>query len=188
MTDGTITSLLERRDLDGTELVNELVPLVYDELKSIAHRFLAAEHRPRQTLATTALVHEAYLKLAGGQELGGRGRAYFFGAAARAMRQVLVEAARRRGRLKRGGPEVALPLSGLEAVADGQSAELLAIDEALNELAALYPRQARVIECRFFGGLSVEETAEALSLSERTVKRDASFAQAWLYREIKGGD
>lgn len=186
MAHAPITDLLARREVDGSELVNELVPLVYDELRAIAHRFLAAERRPHQTLDTSALVHEAYLKLVGGQNLGGRGRAYFFGAVARAMRQVLVDAARRRGRLKRGGSESALPLTGLEALANDRGVELLAIDQALTDLAALYPRQAQVVECRFFGGLSVEETAEALALSTRTVKRDASLAQAWLYRTIYG--
>ena len=180
----TITEVLERSDIDGARAVDQLVPLVYDELRAIAHHFLSAERRPRQTLDTTALVHEAYLKLIAGQELGGRGRAYFFGAVARAMRQVLVEAARRRGRQKRGAGDGPLPLTGIEAIAEDRGAELLAIDEALAGLAVHYPRQAQVIECRFFGGLSVEETAEALAISERTVKRDGALAQAWLYREL----
>ncbi len=187
MPNETITELLERSGGSGPEVVNELVPLVYEELRSIAHRFLAAERRPRQTLDTTALVHEAYLKLIGSRGLAAHGRAYFFGAVARAMRQVLVEAARRRGRLRRGGGEAPLPLTGIEAVADDRGAEVLAIDEALTELATIFPRQAQVIECRFFGGLSVEETAEALEISPRTVKRDGSLAQAWLFRALRGG-
>lgn len=186
MANQTVTDLLARGDASGPEVVDELVPLLYEELRSIAHRFLAAEQRQCATLGTTALVHEAYLKLIGGQSLAGRGRAYFFGAVARAMRQVLVDAARRRRRIMRGGGERAIPLSGIEAPAEGGDEEVLAVNEALSTLETLYPRQARVIECRFFGGLSVEQTAEALEVSPRTVKRDWSLAQAWLYRELKG--
>lgn len=165
---------------DETALVDALVPLVYDELRGIAHHLLAAEARS-PTVQTTVLVHEAYLKLARDQRLPERGRAYFFAAAARAMRQVLVEAARRRGRLRRGGGERALSLDNVEIAVDDR---LLEVDAALSRFAETYPRQARVLECRYFAGLSVEETAEALSLSARTVKRDWSLAQAWLFREL----
>lgn len=187
MHDTTIDLLLEQSGADGPA-IDALVPLVYGELRSIAHRLLAAEHRPRGTLDTTALVHEAYLKLAAGREAGSHGRAYFFAAVARAMRQVLVETARRRQRHKRGAGQGALPLSAAAAVADDRGDEVLAIDQALDELAALYPRAAKVVECRFFAGLSVPETAEALGVSERTVKRDGSLAQAWLYRQLRGED
>jgi RNA polymerase sigma-70 factor, ECF subfamily len=146
----------------------------------MASRFLAGE-RQQQTLVTTALVHEAYLKLAGHPDLPARGRGYFFGAAARAMRQVLVDAARRRAR--RGG-ERPLTLSRFDLAADEREEQVLALDAAIDALAVLYPRQARVVECRFFGGLSVEETAEALAISPRTVKRDWTLAQAWLAREL----
>jgi RNA polymerase sigma factor (TIGR02999 family) len=179
----TITKLLRSPSTDGPDVVDELVPLVYDELRGMARRFLASESR-RDTLDTTALVHEAYLKLVGSQDLPARGRACFFGAAARAMRQVLVDAARRRRRLARGGGERPLTLSGLDPAAE-VSSEVLEVDEALGRLAAVYPRQAQVVECRFFGGLSVEETAAALDLSPRTVKRDWSLAQAWLFRELR---
>lgn len=187
MHDTTIDLLLEQSGADGPA-IDALVPLVYGELRSIAHRLLAAEHQPRGTLDTTALVHEAYLKLAAGREAGSHGRAYFFAAVARAMRQVLVETARRRQRHKRGAGQGALPLSAAAAVADDRGDEVLAIDQALDELAALYPRAAKVVECRFFAGLSVPETAEALGVSERTVKRDGSLAQAWLYRKLRGED
>lgn len=190
MASSAITSVFESflRDEAGelapagaqAALVDALVPLVYDELRGMAHYLLAAES-PSLTVQTTVLVHEAYLKLARDQRLPERGRSYFFAAAARAMRQVLVEAARRRGRLRRGGGERAIELDAVEVAADDR---LLEVDAALRRFAEVYPRQARVLECRYFAGLSVEETAEALSLSPRTVKRDWSLAQAWLYREL----
>ena len=166
-------------------MFDELMPLVYDELRRMAHRHLAREHRQR-TLNTTGLVHEAYLKLVDQTRVPVKSRAYFFAAAARAMRQVLVDAARRRGRVKRGGGEAPLDLDDFQVAVDDFAAELRDLDEALERLAALFPRQARVVECRFFGGLSVEETAEALELAPRTVKRDWSLARAWLYRELRG--
>jgi RNA polymerase sigma factor (TIGR02999 family) len=180
-----VTAVLGAADREGRDLVDQLLPLVYDELRRMAHRHLAREHRQR-TLSTTGLVHEAYLKLVDQSQVSAKGRAYFFAAAARAMRQVLVDAARRRGRLKRGGGEVPLDLEDFQVAVDDFAADLRGLDEALERLAALFPRQARVVECRFFGGLSVEETAEALALAPRTVKRDWSLARAWLYRELRG--
>jgi RNA polymerase sigma factor (TIGR02999 family) len=180
-----VTAVLGAADREGRDLVDQLLPLVYDELRRMAHRHLAREHRQR-TLSTTGLVHEAYLKLVDQSQVSAKGRAYFFAAAARAMRQVLVDAARRRGRLKRGGREVPLDLEDFQVAVDDFAADLRGLDEALERLAALFPRQARVVECRFFGGLSVEETAEALALAPRTVKRDWSLARAWLYRELRG--
>jgi RNA polymerase sigma factor (TIGR02999 family) len=181
-----VTSVLVDPAGDWPAVVDELVPLVYDQLRAIAHRYLAGEAEAR-TLQTTALVHEAYLKLVGDQDLPARGRAYFFGAAARAMRQVLVDAARRRGRLARGGGQRALALSAAALASDTVDEEVIAVDAALTAFAALYPRQAQVVECRFFGGLSVEETAEVMAISPRTVKRDWSLAQAWLFRELRAG-
>jgi RNA polymerase sigma factor (TIGR02999 family) len=181
----TITERLLSPGADGPAVVDELVPLVYDELRRMAHRLMAAEAKPR-TLDTTALVHEAYLKLVGSQDLPARARACFFGAAARAMRQVLVDAARRRGRLMRGGGERPLALADMDLPEEVRT-EVLEVDAALERLAALFPRQAQVLECRFFGGLSVEETAEALAISPRTVKRDWSLAQAWLFRQLRAG-
>jgi RNA polymerase sigma factor (TIGR02999 family) len=181
----TITGLLLVPTRDGAKVVDQLVPLVYDELRRMARRFLAGEAR-QQTLDTTALVHEAYLKLVGNQDLPARGRDYFFGAAARAMRQLLVDAARRRGRLRHGSGERPLALSVADPAAPAVEADVLEVDEALERLAAVYPRQAQVVECRFFGGLSVEETAAVMAISPRTVKRDWLLAQAWLFRELRG--
>jgi RNA polymerase sigma factor (TIGR02999 family) len=167
-------------------VVDELVPLVYDELRAMAHRQLVGERRA-VTLDTTGLVHEAYLRLVDETRVPDGNRAYFFGAAARAMRRVLVDAARRRNRLKRGGGEEPLDLDTVRVTADRFAAEILDLEEALERLSALYPRQARVVECRFFGGLNVEETAAALDLAPRTVKRDWVLARTWLYRALRAG-
>jgi RNA polymerase sigma factor (TIGR02999 family) len=177
-----VTALLSSAGSDGRDVFDRLLPLVYDELRQMAHRQLARERH--RTLNTTGLLHEAYLKLVDQSQVPVKSRAYFFGAAARAMRQVLVDAARRRGRQKRGAGRDLASLDGVEVAVDDFAAELRDVDEALARLAELYPRQARVVECRFFGGLSVEETAEALGLAERTVKRDWSLARAWLFREL----
>ena len=164
-------------DLDEEALVRA----VYGELRVMARRFLRGEH-DQQTLQTTALVHEAYLKLMGGQGVSDKGRAYFFGAAARAMRQVLVDAARKRRRHKRGSGERPVTLDEFQASDSSKSEQMLWIHEALDRFAESYPRQAKVVECRFFGGLSLAETAQVVEASERTIKRDWAFAQAWLYR------
>jgi RNA polymerase sigma factor (TIGR02999 family) len=182
-----VTAIFEQAGDRGRDALDELLPVVYDELCRLARRQLAGENRQR-TLATSGLVHEAYLKLVDETAVPLRNRAYFFGAAARAMRQVLIDAARRRNRFKRGGGLEAESLSDAVLAVDGFAAELLELDEALSGLARSFPRQARVLECRFFGGLSVEETASALDLSPRTVKRDASLARAWLFRDLRGGE
>ena len=179
-----VTAVLRAAGRDGRDVFDDLLPLVYDELRQIARRHLVRERRQR-TLSTTGLVHEAYLKMVDEAQVPLRSRSYFFAAAARAMRQVLVDAARRRGRLKRGGGAEALDVDDLQVSADDFAAELRDLDEALERLAAEFPRQAQVVECRFFGGLSVEETAEALALAPRTVKRDWALARAWLYRELR---
>ena len=181
---GAITDALSAAGRDGRDVFDELLPLVYDELRQMAHRHLARERRQR-TLNTTGLVHEAYLKLVDQSRVPVKSRGYFFAAVARAMRQVLVDAARRRGRFKRGGGEAPLNLDDFQVAVDDFAAELRDVDEALERLATQFPRQARVVECRFFGGLSVEETAEALELAPRTVKRDWALARAWLYRELQ---
>jgi RNA polymerase sigma-70 factor, ECF subfamily len=179
------TALLATADSGDGGVLDRLVPLIYDELRAMAHRQLARE-RGDLTLQTTALVHEAYLKLVDDTKVTRRGRAYFFAAAARAMRQVLVDRARRRNAAKRGGGVEAVRLDGAQVAADDLVAELLDLDRALDQLAALNPRHARVVECRFFAGMSVEETAEALDVSPRTVKYDWALARAWLFDALDG--
>jgi RNA polymerase sigma-70 factor (ECF subfamily) len=168
---------------DGASL-DDLVPLIYERLRVIAHRQLAGEQR-HQTLQTTDLVHETYLSVVGDERVSRLGKAYFYGAAARAMRQVLVDAARRRNTVKRGG---GISIVTLENDADATTAyagDLVKLNEALEELEKHNPRQARVVECRYFGGLGVEETAEVLGVSARTVKSDWAFAKAWLFEELR---
>jgi RNA polymerase sigma factor (TIGR02999 family) len=178
-----VTALL-RSDEDGAALMDQLLPLVYTELRGLAHGYLARE-RADHTLSTTALVHEAYLKLVDQSQVTARGRTYFFGAAARAMRQILVDYARRRMRLKRGGDRDPVSLSGVQLSVDDFAADLIDLDEALDRLADLDPRQAEVVECRFFGGLTTKETAKVIGVSPRTVKRDWALARAWLYRRLR---
>ena len=181
-----VTEALKPRARTGSDVVDALVPLVYDELRAMAHHQLAAERRG-VTLDTTGLVHEAYMRLVDEAQVPDGNRAYFFGAAAQAMRRVLIDAARRRKRLKRGGGRGALDLDAIQVAVDEFATELLDLETALERLAVLYPRQARVVECRFFGGLDVEETAAALDLAPRTVKRDWALARAWLYRALRSG-
>lgn len=161
----------------------ELVPLVESELRRIARRHLARE-RPGHTLQTTALVNEAYLRLIDQTRVRWQNRAHFFAIAAQAMRRILVSMARARCAEKRGGALVPLPLDEVAEVAIDRAAEIVALDEALQDLGALDPRRARVVELRYFGGLSVEETAEALDISPETVMRDWKRARAWLAAEL----
>jgi RNA polymerase sigma factor (TIGR02999 family) len=164
--------------------MDALLPHIYDELRALARRNLAGERR-RGMLSTTALLHEVYLKLVDETLVPVKSRAYFFGAAARAMRRVLVDAARHRSRVKRGGGREPLALEDAPLAVDGVAVEVLDLDGALGELSRRHQRQAAVVECLFFGGLSVEETAQGLDLSPRTVKRDWALARAWLYRRLK---
>ena len=173
-----------------TDAMDRLVPLVYEELARIAHRQLRLEV-PGHTLSTTALVHEAYLRLVDQTRAQWADRAQFFGVAAHSMRRVLVDHARRHRAARRGGVHRRdIPLEALEAsdaanLAAGDRADILvAMDEALDRLAALDARQARVVECRFFGGLTESETAEALGVTARTVARDWVKARGWLYQEL----
>ena len=188
--DDRIASLLEAAAAGDGEALNALFPLVYDELSLLAHR-----QRRRWdgdfTLTTTALVHEAYLKLAGQRQLPAESRAHFLAVAAKAMRHILCNYARDRHRQKRGGGmrQVELESAGrvlaqLE-LTDGQTDQLAALDEALRRFEQVAPRQSRVVECRFFGGMNVADSAAALGLSPRTVKRDWNFARAWLRREMQ---
>jgi RNA polymerase sigma-70 factor (ECF subfamily) len=185
--DGTlqsrISALLDAAPPGDPTTVDRLVPLIYEELRTMAHRQLGSEH-VGYTLGTTALVHEAYLKLAGDRNVANRGRSYFFAAAAHAMRQVLVDRARRRNAAKRGGGADVVTLNEQDAAVDAYAVELLELDDALRRLADRSPRQVRVVEYRFFAGMSVAETAEALGVSTRTVESDWAMARAWLVHAL----
>jgi RNA polymerase sigma factor (TIGR02999 family) len=163
--------------------LDDVFPAVYEELRRVAHRHLRGEGTGH-TLDTTALVHEAYLELAKLEHIRWPGRAYVLAAASQAMRRILIDFAVARRAQKRGGGMIAEPLDDAVAMAAARGGELLALDEALDRLAAINERSARVVECRFFGGMSVEETAEALGTSPATVKRDWTLARAWLNREL----
>ncbi len=187
MVNETVTELISRIGDGDDDAMGALMPVVYEELRRMASSQLRRESNA--TLGTTALVHEAFLKLVDHKALGFDCRAHFFGAAARAMRQVLVDHARKRLSQKRGEGQrpdslEMLNLEGRSVPAEVASEELISLDEALDRLEALDPRRARVVECRFFAGLSVEETAHTLGISERTVKRDWRGARAWLYKEL----
>jgi RNA polymerase sigma factor (TIGR02999 family) len=160
-----------------------LVPIVYEELRRLAHHYMRGE-RAGHTLQTTALVNEVYLRLAGIDEVQWRDRAHFFAMVATLMRRVLVDYARQRGREKRGG---GVPMTSLDgnAAAPEQAVDVVALDQALERLAAVDPQQSRIVELRFFAGLSVEETAEAVGVSPATVKRDWATAKLWLYNELR---
>ena len=169
---------------DGDEAaLEQLTPLVYQQLHRLAHHYLSQE-RTGHTLQTSALVNEAYLRLIDWKNVQWQNRAHFFGVSAQLMRRILVDFARSRRYEKRGGGAQAIELDEAALVTGEKSADLVALDEALGSLAKLDARQSRVVELRFFGGLSVEETAEVLKVSEGTVRRDWSLARAWLRREM----
>ncbi|MCB0711573.1 MAG: sigma-70 family RNA polymerase sigma factor [Ignavibacteriae bacterium] len=181
-----ITQLLVDLGQGDERAVDQLLPLVYNELRRMAHHFMVKE-RSEHTLNTTALVHEAYLKLIDQREVTWQNRSHFFAIASIAMRRILVNYAKMRSREKRGGGGTPISLGEvpeLQIIAEERAEELIALDEALDQLAEINERAGRVVECRFFGGLSIEETAEALGVSPMTVKRDWRFAKAWLKREI----
>jgi len=180
------TELLRSAESAGAASMDQLVPFIYEELRVIAHRQLGGEHG-NQSIQTTELVHETYLRLVDDRRVTRRGRAYFYAAAARAMRQVLVDAARKRNSEKRGGGVSVVTLDDDATSVTAYADELLNLDEALSELARHNPRQAQVVECRYFGGLGVEETAEALEVSPRTVKSDWALAKAWLFDQLRSG-
>ena len=180
-----ITHLLLAWGQGDQAALETLMPLVYDELRKVAGRHLRGQ-RPGHTLQTTALVNEAYLRLIDASQVQWQNRAHFFAVAAHLMRRILVDFARTRNYLKRGGGAQQVSLAEAVAVAPEQGADLLALDEALSRLQALNERQAQVVELRYFGGLSEEETAEALKVSVRTVRRDWNFARVWLHRELTG--
>jgi len=167
--------------------LDKLLPLVEAELHRLAHHYMNRE-RAGHTLQTTGLVNEAYLRLVGQKQVSWENRAHFFGIAARLMRQILVDYARRRNYDKRGGDAVPVPLDEAVVVAQERPIEIIELDEALNQLAKLSPEQSRIVELKFFGGLTIEETAEVMELSADKVKRDWSMAKTWLYHELKAGE
>jgi len=176
-----VTRLL-RAAGDGGD-AQELLPLVYDHLKSIAGARMQSE-RAGHTLQATALVHEAWMRIAGGADVAWTDRAHFYAVAAEAMRRILIEHARARGRVKRGGGLRRQPLSVIDLAAEADSDEILALDEAIGRLEEQDARAAKIVRLRFYAGLSVDETALALELSRRTVMREWAFARAWLYRTL----
>lgn len=182
---GDITALLNKAAVGDSGAATQVVPLIYEELRRLAARYMAGE-RPGHTLQTTALVHEAYLRLVDRRQATWQNRAQFYGTAAQAMRRILVDHARARHSEKRGGEATHLCLDEALVFSDSQSDELVRLDGALERLRQLDPRQSRVIELRFFAGLSVEETCDVLGVSPKTVKRDWSVARAWLHRELRG--
>jgi RNA polymerase sigma factor (TIGR02999 family) len=179
-----ITGLLQAWRSGDREARDRLFPLVYQELRRIAHRQLGRE-RKDHTLGTTALVHEAYLKLVDQSRAQWADRAHFYAVAARAMRRILVDYARRHRALKRGAEKVRIDLDDAPAVAAERAQTLVALDDALTQLAEVDERLSKVVECRFFGGLTEEETAEALSVTARTVRRDWVKAKGWLYQALR---
>jgi len=179
-----ITQLLVAWSDGDKSALEELTPLVYDELHRLAHRYMRGE-RAGHTLQTTALVNEAYTRLIDWKNVRWQNRAHFFGVSAQLMRRILVDFARARGYQKRGGGMLAVTLNEAINVSDQKGVDLIALDEALTALAELDPRQSKVIELRFFGGLTNEEAAEVLNVSVGTVRRDWSLASAWLHRELK---
>ena len=178
-----VTELLARWSNGEEDAREKLVPLVYDELRRLARRCLVG--RPQDnTLQSTALVHEAYLRLVGRNEVHWQNRAHFFAVAARLMRGILVDHARMRHASKRGGNNLTLTLDDALAPAKQREVDLVALDDALNALSTLDPKQGQLVELRFFAGLSIEDTSHVLGVSPATVKRDWATARAWLYREM----
>jgi RNA polymerase sigma-70 factor (ECF subfamily) len=178
------TALLSQLAQGDPQAADRLTPVVYNQLKRLARGYMRRE-RPDHTLQTTALVHEAYLKLVRQERVNWQCRSHFLGIAAQMMRRILIDHARHHLRQKRGGAKEALPLDEALAFSPEHSEELIKLNEALERLSSLDPRQGRIVELRFFGGLSVEETAELLSISAKTVKRDWAVAKVWLRGELR---
>ena len=182
-----VTALLSQLARGNPEAAEKLMPLVYDELKRLARAYMRRE-RTDHTLQTTALVHEAYLRLVDQDAVNWEGRSHFFGIAAQLMRRILIDHARGHLREKRGGGKVVLPLNEALVFSPEHSEELVRLDEALDRLSKLDPRQGQIVELRFFGGLRVEETAQCIGVSPKTVKRDWAVAKVWLHGELRHGD
>ncbi|NWF51285.1 MAG: sigma-70 family RNA polymerase sigma factor [Ignavibacteriaceae bacterium] len=183
LTQQSITLLLEECVNGNKGAVDQLLPHVYNELRRISSKYLRDEFR-NHTLQTTELVHEAYLKLVGNQNINWQSRAHFFGIAAQSMRQILVDHARKRKSLKRGEGKSNISLEEVFEVSEKADDQILALDEALKKLESIEERSSKIVELRYFSGLTIEETAEVLNISPATAKRDWNFAKAWLYREI----
>ncbi|HWC99148.1 MAG TPA: sigma-70 family RNA polymerase sigma factor [Candidatus Sulfopaludibacter sp.] len=178
-----ITVILKAWSGGDEEALGRLVPLIYQELKRLAHRYMRRE-TPDNTLRTTALVNEAYLRLINAKDVGWQDRAHFFAVAAQTMRRILVDAARARVREKRGGEQQIVNLNESVDAIVVRDSHLIGLDDALTALASIDPRKVKVIEMRFFGGLSVEETAAVLGISTQSVLRDWKLGRAWLTREL----
>lgn len=183
MASSEVTQLLKEGSSGDQAALDRLFLLVYDELRHLASGYMRRE-RPSHTLQTTALVHEAYLRLVGQHEISWNSRVHFFAVAARVMRRILIDHARTRHYAKRGGNTIKLSLDEAAILSDERADELVALDEALSELAKLDSRQSRIVELRFFGGLTLAETAQVLKISSDTVTRDWNLAKAWLYRQV----
>jgi RNA polymerase sigma factor (TIGR02999 family) len=181
-----VTRLLQAWCGGDQGALNRLIPLVHDELHRLAHRYMLRE-RQGHTLQTSALVNEAYMRLLDAKDIPWQNRNHFFAISANLMRRILVDFARSRGYHKRGGNAMKVELDEGRVPSPGRGPDLVALDEALNALAALDPREAKVVELRFFGGLGEEEIGELLGVSARTVKRDWALAKAWLLREMRSG-
>ena len=179
-----VTQVLQAMEHGDAQAAEQLLPLVYEELRKLA-AYRMAKEAPGQTLQPTALVHEAWLRLAGKQDQKWDSRAHFFGAAAEAMRRILIENARRKKALRHGGGQARLDIQEVEIAAPAKEDELLAIDLALEKLSALDKRKAELVKLRFFAGLTIEEAAAALGISEATAKRWWAYVRAWLFSEIK---
>jgi len=177
-----VTGLLRQWSDGNQQALGQLLPIIYDELRRVAHQYLHRE-RHEHTLETTALVHEAYLKLIDQRSVSWQNRSHFFAIAAQAMRRILIDNARKRGAAKREGEKI--PLDDVAIVSTDKAAHLLALDEALQRLEQIDEQQSKIVELRYFGGLTIEETAEAMSLSPATVKREWAMARAWLYQELQ---
>jgi len=180
-----ITALLEAWGGGDKSALDRLMPLVYDELRRLAHRYMSHE-RPGHTLQTTGLVNEAYLRLVNWKDMRWENRAHFFAVSAQMMRRILVDFARNRQYLKRGAGAIQVALGEAASFTQCPSADLVALDEALTKLTEMDPRKGQVVEMRFFGGLSVKEVAEVLKVSDETVMRDWRLAKVWLLRELVG--
>lgn len=180
-----VTALLESWSNGDPDALQRLMPLVYDELHRLARNYLRRE-RPDHTLQSTALVHEAYMRMVNQKTVHWQNRAHFFGVAAQSIRHILVDHARSYQTAKRGSGGHKLSLDEAIAITEARDIDLIALDDALNGLSAVDPQQGRIVELRFFGGLSIEETADVLKISPATVKRDWVMAKAWLYRNLSG--